>query len=267
MGDNVKLTLKDLNQKYAAGEKLTMLSCYDASFAALMDEAGVEIFLVGDSLGMVIQGHSTPLPVTLEHSVYHTAAVARGTKRTFILGDLPFGTYQQSKEQAFASAAQLMVAGANMVKLEGGSVMAAAVDFLANRGIPVCGHLGLTPQAFNALGGFRAQGKTEEGAKRILQDAKALQDAGAQMLVLEFVPASVGKMVTAELRIPTIGIGAGPDTSGQILIIYDMLDVFPGKKAPFVRNFMQGAGSIQAAVQAYVKAVKDGSFPAPEHYF
>jgi 3-methyl-2-oxobutanoate hydroxymethyltransferase len=262
----MRLTLNDINKKYAAGEKLVMLSCYDASFAALLDANGVELLLVGDSLGMVVQGHSNPLPVTIEDSVYHTAAVARGSKTAMVMGDLPFATYQISKEQGFANAAKLMQAGAGIIKLEGGALMAPTVEFLVTRGIPVCGHLGLTPQAFNQLGGFRMQGRDDAGAQQLVADAKALEDAGAAMVVLEFIPASVGKRVTEALKIPTIGIGAGPDCSGQILVLYDMLDIFPGQKPSFVKNYMAIGGSPAKAVAAFVREVKSGAFPTAEYY-
>jgi 3-methyl-2-oxobutanoate hydroxymethyltransferase len=263
----MRLTLKDFQKMRAEGSKIAMLSCYDASFAALAETAGVEIFLIGDSLGMVIQGHDSPLPVTLADVEYHTRAVVRGSRRALVVADLPFGTYQESPQQALRSAAKLMAAGANMVKLEGGRVMFETVSFLVQRGIPVMGHLGLTPQSFNQLGGFRVQGKTDSGARELLEDAKALQDAGAAMLVLEAIPAQLGKQVTESLSIATIGIGAGAQCSGQVLILYDMLDVFPGNKAKFVRNFMIGAPSIRGALENFVKAVKDQSFPAPEHTY
>lgn len=263
----MRLTIKDFQKLQAAGEKIVALSCYDASFAASAEAAGVEIFLIGDSLGMVVQGHDNPLPVTLDDIEYHLRAVARGSKRALLWGDMPFGTYHESPQQAFRNAAKLMMAGANMIKLEGGGVMAETVSFLVQRGIPVCGHLGLTPQSFNQLSGFRVQGKTDSAAQQLLTDAKLLQDAGATMLVLEAIPAPLAKQVTEALTIPTIGIGAGLDCSGQILIIYDMLDVFPGKKAKFVRNFMDGSTSISDALQRYVRAVKDKSFPAAEHCY
>jgi 3-methyl-2-oxobutanoate hydroxymethyltransferase len=183
-----------------------------------------------------------------------------------VMGDLPFATYQISKEQAFANAAKLMQAGAGIVKLEGGVPMAETVEFLVTRGIPVCGHLGLTPQAFNQLGGFRMQGKDEAGQQQLLADAEALQDAGAAMIVFEFIPASLGKRVTEALKIPTIGIGAGPDCSGQILITYDMLDIFPGKKPSFVKNYMEGNGTPAKAISAFVREVKSGAFPSSEYY-
>jgi 3-methyl-2-oxobutanoate hydroxymethyltransferase len=249
------------------GEKIVMLTCYDASFAAVMDGAGVEILLIGDSLGMVVQGHDSTLPVTMEQVIYHTQCVARGSKRALVLADLPFGSYQESPQQAFRNAAQLMAAGAQMVKLEGGESMAPTVEFLVTRGIPVCSHLGLTPQSVHQLGGYRVQGRDEDAQERMLREARMHQDAGSSMLVLEAIPRELGKRVTESLTMPTIGIGAGVDCSGQVLVMHDMLDVFPGKKARFVRNFMQGAGSVNEAITAYVKAVKDQSFPALEHTF
>lgn len=263
----MRLTLKDLAKKFEAKEKITMVTIYDASFAAAAEQAGVDILFIGDSLGMTVQGHDSPLPVTVADMVYHTRAVVRGSKQGFVISDLPFGAYHESPAQAFRNAAQLMMAGANMVKLEGGAVMAEAVEFLVKRGIPVCGHLGLTPQSYNALGGFRVQGKSDEAAQRLISDAKMLQSAGMSMVVLEAVPASLGKEVTASLSIPTIGIGAGPDCSGQVLLAYDLLDIFPGKKAKFVKNFMATGGSISAAFANFVKEVKDGTFPGPEHCY
>jgi 3-methyl-2-oxobutanoate hydroxymethyltransferase len=263
----MRITIPHLMKLRAAGEKITMLSCYDASFAALCEAAGVEMFLVGDSLGMTVQGHDSTLPVSLDDMVYHTRCVVRGSSRTMVVGDLPFGSYQESPQQAFASAARLMAAGAGMVKLEGGAVMADTVAFLVARGIPVMGHLGLTPQSVHTLGGYRVQGKTEDAAQRLLDDAKLLQEAGAASLVLECVPSPVGRQVTEALSIPTIGIGGGPHCDGQILILHDMLDVYPGKKAKFVKNYMQGAASIQEAIQNYVREVKSGAFPSPEYCF
>lgn len=266
--DKKPVTLAELGRMHGAGEKISMLTCYDASFAALCESCGVDTLLVGDSLGNVLQGQTSTLPVTLEHMAYHTACVARGCKRPLIVTDLPFGTYQESKEQALRSAVQLMAAGAAMVKLEGGEIMADTVRFLVERGIPVCGHIGLTPQSVHALGGYRVQGRDEAGAARLRREALALQDAGAALLVLEMVPAAVASQVTAELsRTATIGIGAGKDCAGQVLVLHDMLGVYPGKKARFVKNFMDGAASIAQAITAYVSAVKDGSFPAPEHAY
>jgi 3-methyl-2-oxobutanoate hydroxymethyltransferase len=263
----MRLTTSNLLKMRQEGEKITMLSCYDASFAALCEAAGVELFLVGDSLGMVVQGHDSTLPVSMDEMVYHTRCVVRGSQRALVVGDLPFGSYQQSPQQAFANAAKLMAAGAGMIKLEGGAVMAETVAFLVERGIPVMGHLGLTPQSVHTLGGYRVQGKTEEAAQRIRREAKLLQDAGAAALVLECVPAPLGKQITEELSIPIIGIGGGPDCSGQILILHDMLDIYPGKKAKFVKNYMKDAASVQEAVQNFVREVKSGAFPTPEYCF
>ena len=262
-----RITLPKLHKLHADGVKIAMLTCYDSSFAALLEEAGVECLLIGDSLGMVLQGHDSTLPVALEDMAYHTACVARGSRTAFIIADLPFGSYQESREQAYRSAARLMAAGAHMVKLEGGAEFARSVGFLTRRGIPVCGHLGLTPQSVHQLGGYRVQGRTADAGDQLLADAVALQDAGAGMIVLEAIPAELARRVTAELHVPTIGIGAGPDCSGQVLVLHDMLDIFPGRRAKFVRNFMSGASGIADAVARYVAAVKDGSFPAAEHSF
>jgi 3-methyl-2-oxobutanoate hydroxymethyltransferase len=263
----MRITLNTLQKMREDGEKITVLTCYDASFAGLLENAGVEVLLVGDSLGMVLQGHESTLPVMLADMAYHTRCVARGSKRAFIVADMPFGTFQVGPQQTFDNAVQLMAAGAHMVKLEGGETVVESVDFLTERGIPVCGHLGLTPQSVHQLGGYRVQGKGERQAKRLIQEAKMLEQAGAGMLVLEAVPAALAKQVTAKLAIPTIGIGAGVDCSGQVLVLHDMLDVSPGKKLKFVKNFLQGRNSVQAAIEAYVKEVKAKSFPGPEHSF
>ena len=263
----MRLTLSTLHKMTQDGDKITMLTCYDASFAALLETAGVETLLIGDSLGNVLQGHETTLPVTLRDMVYHTACVARGAKRAFIIGDMPFGTFQLGPADTFRNAAEIMAAGAQMVKLEGGKPMAETVAYLVERGVPVCGHLGLTPQSVHQLGGYRVQGRQQSDAERLLEDAKLLEEAGAGMLVLEAIPSPLAKQVTEALSIPTIGIGAGVDCSGQVLVLHDMLDVFPGKKAKFVKNFMQGAGSIQAAVERYVKEVKAKTFPDRDHSF
>ena len=248
------------------GEKITMLTCYDASFASLMDRCGVEILLIGDSLGMVCQGHDSTLPVTLQDVAYHTAAVARGNTKALVVADMPFGSYA-TPEAAFNSAVQLVQAGAQMVKLEGGSWLLPTIKFLTERAIPVCAHLGLTPQSVHQLGGYKVQGKTDASANLLKAEALAVQEAGATLLVLEAIPASLGKEVTDSLHIPTIGIGAGVDCSGQVLVMHDLLGVFPGRKARFVKNFMDGQTSIDAAVLAYVAAVKGQSFPALEHSF
>jgi 3-methyl-2-oxobutanoate hydroxymethyltransferase len=263
----MRLTLEHFRKLRESGEKIVMLTCYDASFAALCDEAAVEILLVGDSLGMVVQGHDSTLAVTMDEMEYHMRAVARGSKRSLLLADLPFASYQVSREQAYANAARLMAAGAQAVKLEGGRIMADTVRFLVERGIPVCGHVGLTPQSVHQLGGYRVQGKGEDAARRLLEDARAIEEAGASMLVLELIPAALARQVTAALSVPTIGIGAGADCSGQVLVLYDMLDIYPGRKARFVRNFMAGAGGAGSAIRGYVEAVKAGTFPAAEHAF
>lgn len=260
-------TLAHFRKLRESGEKIAMLTCYDASFAALCDQAGVDMLLVGDSLGMVVQGHDSTLPVTMDDMEYHVRIVARGSQRALLLADLPFASYQASPEQAFANAARLMAAGAQVVKLEGGRVMADTVRFLVERGIPVCGHVGLTPQSVHQLGGYRVQGKGEEPARQLLEDARAIEQAGAAMVVLEAIPATLAKQVTEALSIPTIGIGAGKDCSGQVLVLHDMLDIYPGRKARFVRNFMAGAPGIAEAVRRYVEAVKTGGFPAAEHTF
>ena len=260
------VSLPRLAQLRADGEKITMLTAYDATFAAVADAAGVECLLVGDSLGMVCQGLPSTVGVTLEAMRYHTESVSRGLHRVqgtaWLIADLPFGSYHESPEQALRSATTLMQAGAPMVKLEGGGWTAPTVRFLVERGIPVCAHLGLTPQTVHALGGYRVQGRGDEAAQSLRQHARELQDAGAAMLVLEMVPALLSAQLTQELpRCATIGIGAGKGTAGQVLVMHDMLGVNLGKNPKFVRNFMDGSGSVKAAIEAYVRAVKDGSFP------
>jgi 3-methyl-2-oxobutanoate hydroxymethyltransferase len=263
---NKAVTAPSLLAMREAGEKIAMLTCYDASFAALMDRCGIEVLLVGDSLGNVCQGQTSTLPVSLADVAYHTASVARGNRTAFLIADMPFGTYA-TPEATFNHAVQLMQAGAQMVKLEGGAWLVDTVRFLTERAVPVCAHLGLTPQSVHQLGGYKVQGKTAEAAGQLKTDALALQAAGASLLVLEAIPSALGKEVTELLAIPTIGIGAGADCSGQVLVMHDMLGVFPGRKARFVKNFMEGQSSIEAAVRAYIAAVKDGSFPASEHCF
>jgi 3-methyl-2-oxobutanoate hydroxymethyltransferase len=260
------VTMPQLQALCDKGEKLTMLTCYDASFASLMDSCGVEILLVGDSLGMVCQGHDSTLPVTIDDMAYHTACVARGNRTALLVVDMPFGTYT-TPEIACINATRLIQAGAHMVKIEGGAWLANTIQFLYERAIPVCAHLGLTPQSVHLMGGYKVQGKTTEAAERMMADALALQQAGACMVVLEAIPAQLGKELSDVLHMPTIGIGAGVDCDGQVLVMHDMLGAFPGRKARFVRNFMEGSDSIATAVRAYVAAVKDSSFPAPEHSF
>ena len=262
-----RMTHVDLAKKKAAGEKIAVLTCYDASFAALCDAAGVDALLIGDSLGMVLQGHDSTLPVTVADIAYHTAAVARGSQRPLIIADMPFGSFQESPQQAFRNAAALMAAGAQMVKIEGGVEMAETTHFLTSRGIPVCAHVGLTPQSVHQLGGYRVQGKDDSGATKLKADAQAQQDAGATLMVIEAIPAALATEATALLTLPTIGIGASKECSGQVLVLHDMLDIAPGRKARFVKNFMAGQPSVAAAIAAYVAAVKDGSFPAPEHCY
>ncbi|ATQ74970.1 3-methyl-2-oxobutanoate hydroxymethyltransferase [Massilia violaceinigra] len=260
------VTIPSLNAMRASGAKITMLTCYDASFATLMDRCGVEVLLIGDSLGMVCNGHQSTLPVTVAEIAYHTAAVARGNKSAMVLADMPFGSYG-TPEAAFNNAVQLMQAGAHMVKLEGGAWLAETIRFLTDRAVPVCAHLGLTPQSVHQLGGYKVQGKSIESAAQLKADSLVLEAAGAAIVLFEAIPSALGKELTEALKVPTIGIGAGPDCSGQVLVMHDILGVFPGRKARFVKNFMDGQTSIDAAVSAYVSAVKDGSFPAVEHCF
>ncbi len=263
------LSLPRLREMRAQGEKIAMLTAYDATFAAVADAAGVECILVGDSLGMVCQGLTSTVGVTLEAMRHHTECVATGLRRShsvaWLIGDLPFGSYHESRDQAMRSAVTLMQAGAHMVKLEGGGWTADIVRFLVERGIPVCAHLGLTPQSVHALGGYRVQGRTAEAAATLKREAHELQDAGAAMLVLEMVPAALASALTQTLtQCPTIGIGAGDGTSGQVLVLHDMLGMNLGKMPKFVRNFMLDAGSVRGAMEAYVQAVKSGSFPVNE---
>jgi 3-methyl-2-oxobutanoate hydroxymethyltransferase len=264
------VSLPRLREMQAHGEKITMLTAYDATFAAVADAAGVECILVGDSLGMVCQGLTSTVGVTLETMRHHTECVANGLRRSqataWLIGDLPFGSYHESKEQALRSATVLMQAGAHMVKLEGGGWTTETVRFLVERGIPVCAHLGLTPQTVHALGGYRVQGKGDEAAATMTRHARELQDAGAAMMVLEMVPAALSATLTQELtHCATIGIGAGNGTAGQVLVLHDMLGMNLGKMPKFVRNFMEGpdnkTASVRGAMEAYVRAVKDGSFP------
>ena len=262
-----RTTLLQLQRRAREGEKLAMLTCYDASFARISDEAGVDMLLIGDSLGMVIQGHDSTLAVTLDQVAYHVECVVRGSAKALVIADMPFGSFQESPQQAFRSCARVMAAGAQMVKLEGGATMVETTRFLVERGVPVCAHIGLTPQSVNTLGGYRVQGKTDDSAAQLIADAKALEAAGAGIVLMEAMPGAVARRVTEALAVPTIGIGAGPDVSGQVLVVYDMLDIYPGRKARFVKNFMEGQPTVKAGIEAYVKAVKDRTFPAPEHCF
>jgi 3-methyl-2-oxobutanoate hydroxymethyltransferase len=256
-----------LNKMKADGQKIACVTAYDASYAALVDEAGLDVVLVGDSLGMVIQGHDTTVPVTLEDVIYHCKAVSRGLYRPFLMADMPFMTYA-SPEQALNNAVRLMQeGGAKMVKLEGGASQAAIVEFLANHDIAVCAHLGLKPQSVHKVGGFRVQGREEQDAEQMRRDAKLLESAGADVVLLECIPSSLGAQITSELHVPVIGIGAGPDTDGQIMVLYDLLDITLGRKPRFAKNFMAGVDSPLQALKNYGEAVRDQSYPAPEHCF
>jgi 3-methyl-2-oxobutanoate hydroxymethyltransferase len=256
------VTLHKLREMHAQGEKIAMITAYDASFAALVDAAGVDCILVGDSLGMVLKGQASTLSVTMEQIGYHTRSTSRGIRSAFLIADMPFGSYQENAVQALRNAGTLMAAGAQMVKLEGGGWTPETVHFLVERGVPVCAHLGLTPQSVHALGGYRIQGKDPAGAETLRRHARELADAGAAMMVLELMPAVVARQVQVENPgLMTIGIGAGAATAGQVLVLHDMLGITRGKLPRFVRNFMEGGGSIEDAVRRYVAAVKDGSFP------
>jgi len=256
------VTLHRLREMHAQGEKITMLTAYDATFSRLVDDCGVDCILVGDSLGMLVQGHSSTVPVSLDEMVYHTRCVARGNRSAWVVGDLPFGSYQESREQALRSSVALMQAGAHMVKLEGGGWTADTVHFLTERGIPVCAHIGLTPQSVHALGGYRIQGRDEAGVETLRRHAKELAQAGAAMMVLELMPSAVAAQVQSDNPgVMTIGIGAGSATAGQVLVLHDMLHVTRGKLPRFVRNFMAEGGSVEDAIGRYVSEVKAGRFP------
>jgi 3-methyl-2-oxobutanoate hydroxymethyltransferase len=256
-----------LERMKADGEKIAAITAYDSSFATLVDDAGVDVVLVGDSLGMVIQGHDTTVPVTLQDVIYHCRAVAKGLYRPFLMADMPFMTYA-SREQALENAVRLMQeGGAKMVKLEGGGGQVEIVRFLAEHDIAVCAHLGLKPQSVHKVGGFRVQGREEAAAEQMVRDAKALEEAGADIVLLECIPAKLGARITRDLHVPVIGIGAGPDTDGQILVLYDVLDVTSGRKPKFSKNFLAGHDSALAAVKAYTEAVKSKTYPGPEHCF
>ena len=261
MSSRKKITMHRLRDMHAAGEKIAMLTCYDAIFAHILDDAGVDVLLVGDSLGTVLQGHSTTLPVSIDDVVYHTGSVARGNRTAWIVADMPFGSYQTSTEAAIRSAVRLMQAGAHMVKLEGGGWTAPIVRSLSERGIPVCAHLGFTPQSVHALGGYRVQGRQESEANQVRDHAEELVAAGAEMLVVEMIPAALARDLEQKLAIPLIGIGAGVGCSGQVLVLYDMLGMSFGKMPRFVRNFLEGSSSIEGAVRNYVAEVKASRFP------
>ena len=260
------ITISKLLAMHAEGEKITMLTAYDSTMSVLLNRSGVETILIGDSLGNVIQGHSSTTPVTVEQVAYHTECVARANTHAFIIADLPFASYGDPV-QALDSAAVLMRAGADMVKLEGGDWQIDIIHYLVERSVPVCAHLGLLPQSVHILGGYKVQGKSKDAASLMLEQSIACEQAGAQMIVLEAIPSSLGKLITESLSIPTIGIGAGVNCSGQVLVLQDMLGISPGKPPKFVKNFMDGHASIEAAVKAYVREVKSGKFPGPEHGF
>lgn len=261
------VTLSTLARMKAQRRKIASLTCYDASFAVLLDEADVDVVLVGDSLGMVIQGHDTTVPVTMDHMVYHCRAVARGLHRPFLIADLPFMSYP-SKERALENSVRLMQeGGAKMVKLESGAGQIEIVEFLAGHDIAVCAHLGLKPQSVHKTGGFRVQGRQQDAAAQMIANAKRLESAGADLVLLECIPSDLGQAITAELQVPVLGIGAGPATDGQILVLYDMLDITTGRKPRFVCNFMSGARDNREALKRYVEAVRTGAYPAPEHCF
>lgn len=265
------VTLPGLRDMRARGEKISMLTCYDASFAAVLDNAGVDVLLVGDSLGMVIQGNDSTLPVTHEQMMYHTKCVARGirhaSKRAWLVADMVFGSFGESPEATYRQASELMKNGANMVKIEGGEWLLPTIEFLTLRGIPVFAHLGLTPQYVHQLGGYKIQARSDEARNKLVAEAKAAENAGAEMMLLELIPTPSAIAVTQALKIPTVGIGAGVDCSGQVLVLHDMLDVYPGKKARFVKNFLAGRSSVSDAVKAFVSEVKAGTFPGPEHSY
>jgi len=261
------VTLKRLRDMHAAGEKIAMLTCYDAIFASVLDAAGVDVLLVGDSLGMVLQGNTSTLSVSMDDMVYHTRCVVRGNETAWVIADMPFGSYQESAEVALGNAARLMQAGANMVKIEGGGWTEPVVRFLVDRGIPVCSHLGLTPQSVHSLGGYRIQGRGDEGVELLRQHAEQLAAAGSEMLVLELVPATVGRDLTTHVSVPVIGIGAGVDCSGQVLVLHDMLGAVRTPPPRFVRDFLRDSGSIEIAVKKYVHDVKLGLFPGDAHSY
>ena len=260
-----KITVSGLLKKKQAGEKITSLTAYDASFAKMFDEQGIDALLIGDSLGMVLQGESDTLPVTIEDIEYHTRSVRKGTERAFVLADMPFMSYA-TPEQTFMNAAKLMAAGASMIKMEGGSWLCETIQGLNLRGVPVCGHLGLTPQSVHVFGGFKIQGREADKAEKLLAEAKALEAAGIQ-LVLECVPSSLGKAVSEALTIPVIGIGAGNDTDGQILVMHDMFGISANYMPKFSKNYLAETGDMRKAVQQYIAEVQSGAFPSPEHSF
>ena len=262
------VTVTQLSAMKDRGERISCLTVYDYSFAHILEQAGVDILLVGDSLGMVIQGHETTLPVSMADVLYHTQCVSRGCNDALVIADMPFGSYQGSPQSAFENAVRLVgEGGAHMGKIEGGTAMAETVTFLVDRGIPVCGHIGLTPQSVNQLGGFRVQGREEPAAEALRRDARNLAEAGASLLIIEAIPAQLAKSITDSVSIPTVGIGAGPDTDGQVLVLYDVLGLFPRKSPKFSKDFLEGKGSVLEAVKVFVEDVRARRFPGPEHSF
>jgi len=261
-----KINVSRLAKMKQEQEKITCITAYDASFAAIFDQAGIQVLLVGDSLGMVLQGHDSTLPVTVEHIAYHTAAVASSTEKSLIIADLPFMSYS-TPEQTYNNAATLMRSGANMIKLEGGTWLSSSIKGLIERGIPVCGHLGLTPQSVNVFGGYKVQGREQDKADKLLKDSLALQEAGIQLLVLECVPVALAKRVTDALDIPVIGIGAGTETDGQILVMHDAFGISAGFCPKFSKNFLVETGDIRRAVELYKEQVENKIFPGAEHSF
>ena len=265
--DRAPLTVPALQQRKSGGDKIVALTCYDASFAAHLDAAGVDVVLVGDSLGMVVQGLASTLPVSVDDMVYHTAAVARGMRAPLLVADMPFMSYRDVATAMTTATRLLAEGGAAMVKLEGGAWTLEVIEALVVRDIPVCAHLGLTPQSVHRLGGYKVQGKLPAEAARLLADAHAVAGAGAQLLVLECVPTALAEQITREIAIPTIGIGAGPACDGQVLVLYDMLGITPGRRPRFSKDFLRGHDSIDAALVAYVQAVRQSTFPGPEHTY
>jgi 3-methyl-2-oxobutanoate hydroxymethyltransferase len=262
-----RVTTQTLRKMKAEGEKFAMVTSYDASFTVLLEQSGVEVLLVGDSLGMVIQGHDTTVPVSVDDIVYHCACVARASSSALLMADMPFMSYSDTDSALYNAARLMQEGGAQMVKLEGGGLQTGIVNAMTERGIPVCAHLGLTPQSVHKLGGYRVQGRGDEAARLLLGDAIALEEAGADLLLLECVPAILAEEVTRNLKIPVIGIGAGSACDGQVLVVYDMLGITPGKRPKFSKDFLAETGSLQKAIEAYVAGVKAGSFPGSEHEF
>jgi 3-methyl-2-oxobutanoate hydroxymethyltransferase len=261
-----KITLSALQKLKSEGKRFSVLTTYDSTFSQIISEAGIDVLLVGDSLGMVVQGRDSTVPVTMDDMLYHTRAVANGNKNSLIMADLPFMSYA-TEESALTNAASLMQAGAHIIKLEGGRWLNQTLSRLTKTGIPVCAHIGLTPQSVNKLGGYKIQGRDQQGAQNLIDDAIALEQAGADMLLMECIPSALATRITQQVSIPTIGIGAGPGTDAQVLVLHDMLGIATDYSPKFVKNFLDDANSIQEAIIAYDQAVKSGSFPGPEHCY